>query len=158
MSLPERQQKILDQIEQVIQAADPGLKSMFTIFGRLTSPEAMPDTEAMPTGAGARATGAGARATGAGARATGAAEPAPGLPGPAPSRAWAPGEISFRTSARRVLLLAVIVLSMLGVLIFDVVKAGSQCPGLPSDQVVATAAVRYAACNHSTDAWSKGAR
>ena len=144
MSLPERQQKILDQIEQVIQAADPGLKSMFTIFGRLTSPEAMPDTEAMPTGAGARATGA--------------AEPAPGLPGPAPSRAWAPGEISFRTSARRVLLLAVIVLSMLGVLIFDVVKAGSQCPGLPSDQVVATAAVRYAACNHSTDAWSKGAR
>jgi hypothetical protein len=144
VSLPERQQKILDQIEQVIQAADPGLRSMFSIFGRLTSPEAMPATEAMPTAAEARAAGA--------------AESAPGLPGPEPSRAWAPREISFRRSARRILVLAVIVLSMVGALLFDVVKAGSQCPGLSSDQVVATAAVRYAACNHSTDAWSKGAR
>jgi hypothetical protein len=54
--------------------------------------------------------------------------------------------------------ISVIVLGMLGLMIFNVATTGSQCPGLSSDQVVASAAVRYAACNHSTDAWSKGAR
>jgi hypothetical protein len=54
--------------------------------------------------------------------------------------------------------ISVIVLGMLGLMIFNVATAGSQCPGLSSDQVVASAAVRYAACNHGTDAWSKGAR
>jgi hypothetical protein len=54
--------------------------------------------------------------------------------------------------------ISVIVLGMLGLMIFNVVTTGSQCPGLSSDQVVASAAVRYAACSHSTDAWSKGAR
>lgn len=47
MNLPARQQLILDQIEQVLQAADPRLKSMFAAFGRFASREAMPGTEAI---------------------------------------------------------------------------------------------------------------
>jgi hypothetical protein len=34
MSLPRRQQQILNQIEQALQTADPKLKSMFAAFGR----------------------------------------------------------------------------------------------------------------------------
>ena len=34
MTLPRRQQRILDQIEQALQAADPKLKSTFAAFGR----------------------------------------------------------------------------------------------------------------------------
>ena len=45
MSLPERQQQILDQIEQVLQAADPRLKSMFAAFARLAPQGAEPVTE-----------------------------------------------------------------------------------------------------------------
>src|SRR5260370_28264215 len=45
MSLPARQQVVLDQIERVLAAADPRLKSMFAAFARLTSPEALPATE-----------------------------------------------------------------------------------------------------------------
>jgi hypothetical protein len=56
------------------------------------------------------------------------------------------------------LVISVIVLGLLSLMIFNIVSTSSQCPGLSSDQVVASAAVRYAACNHSTDAWSKGAR
>jgi hypothetical protein len=37
-------------------------------------------------------------------------------------------------------------------------STNGDCPGLSSDQVVATAAVRYAGCSQSTDAWSKGGR
>jgi hypothetical protein len=33
MSLPRRQQRILNQIERALQAADPALKSMFSSFG-----------------------------------------------------------------------------------------------------------------------------
>src|SRR5260370_31053435 len=47
MSLPAPQQVVLDQIERVLQAADPRLKSMFAAFARLASPEAMPATEAI---------------------------------------------------------------------------------------------------------------
>jgi hypothetical protein len=35
---------------------------------------------------------------------------------------------------------------------------GRACPGLSSDQAVASASVRYAVCSHSADAWAKGAR
>jgi hypothetical protein len=111
MSLPARQQKILDQIEQVLQAADPRLKSMFASFARMAPAEAAPATEA----------------------------------------------ISGR-SVRRTVMVSVLVLSMLGVITFNVFTAGKDCPGLSSDQVVASAAVRYAACSHATNAWSKGAR
>jgi hypothetical protein len=39
-----------------------------------------------------------------------------------------------------------------------VVATSNDCPGLSSDQVVASAAVRFAACSKATDAWSKGGR
>ena len=117
MNLPARQQRILDQIEQVLQAADPRLKSAFAAFARRTSGQAMPATEAMP-----------------------APEPKPGL------------------LLRRIVLVSVVLISVLSAVIFNVITTGNECPGLSSDQVVASAAVRYAACTHSVDAWSKGAR
>ncbi len=117
MSLPDRQQMILDQIEQVLQAADPRLKSMFAIFGRLASREAMPATEAMS-----------------------APEPKPGRP------------------VRRIVLICVAAISVLSAVVFNIITTGNECPGLSSDQVVASAAVRYAGCSQATDAWSKGAR
>ncbi len=117
MSLPERQQMILDQIEQVLQAADPRLKSMFAIFSRLASREAMPATEAMS------------------------------VPELRPAR-----------PVRRIVLVSVVLISVLTAVVVNVVTTGNECPGLSSDQVVASAAVRYAACTHSVDAWSKGAR
>jgi Protein of unknown function (DUF3040) len=46
MTLSARQQKVLDQIERTLQAADPHLRSMFMIFTRLTSLDAMPETAA----------------------------------------------------------------------------------------------------------------
>src|SRR6201996_1936194 len=45
MTLSARQQAVLDQIERALQAADPQLRSMFSIFTRLTSREMMPDAE-----------------------------------------------------------------------------------------------------------------
>jgi hypothetical protein len=186
MSLPDRQQQILDQIEQALQSADPALKSMYTMFGRLTSPEAMPTIEAMP-GEGAAANSAGAgwgggageteatAAAGAMGKAavTGAAGESAGTPaarksaapwvavgvvGPVASKAGVASTAASRRRARRALVISVIVLGLLSLMIFNIVSTSSQCPGLSSDQVVASAAVRYAACNHSTDAWSKGAR
>jgi hypothetical protein len=111
MSLPARQQLILDEIEHVLGAADPHLKSMFAAFGRL-GPQAI-----MPA-----------------------------------------AEIITRRSMRRLVTVSVILISMLGLIAINVVSTSRDCPGLPSDQVVASAAVRYAGCTHSTDVWSKGAR
>jgi 3-hydroxyacyl-CoA dehydrogenase len=111
MSLPPRQQAILDQIEQLLQAADPRLKSMFAAFHRWAPVQAMPATEV----------------------------------------------ISGR-SARRTVLIWIMVISTLGVLVLGIRASSNDCPGLSSDQVVASAAVRYAACTKSTDVWSKGAR
>jgi hypothetical protein len=45
MSLPARQQRVLDQIEVILQARDPRLTSLFASFARLTSHEAMPKVE-----------------------------------------------------------------------------------------------------------------
>ncbi len=50
MSLPERQQEVLDQIEQSIHQSDPGLRSMFAGFAKLASPSAMPVTGASTAG------------------------------------------------------------------------------------------------------------
>ena len=110
MSLPERQQQVLDQIEQTLQKADPGLKSMFAAFTQLASREAMPAIEAI--------------------------------------------------SSRRAKIISIVALSVLGALwlMVTVAATGNACPGLPSDQAVASAAVRYAACSHDTAAWSKGGR
>jgi Protein of unknown function (DUF3040) len=45
MSLPRRQQRILNQIEHALQAADPGLKSMFASFARSARARAGPAVE-----------------------------------------------------------------------------------------------------------------
>jgi Protein of unknown function (DUF3040) len=110
MSLPERQQRVLDQIEQTLQKADPGLKSMFAAFGQLAAREAAPAIEVI--------------------------------------------------SSRRAKIISIVVLSVLGALwlAVTVVATGNACPGLPSDQAVVTASVRYAACSHSTAAWTRGGR
>ena len=115
MSLPARQQQILDQIEQVLQAADPRLKSMFAAFARLAPRDAAPATEVIT------------------------------------------GRPAHR-SARRTVLICVVVLSLLGVLMLSILATKDVCPGLSSDQAVVSASVRYAACSKSTDAWSRGAR
>jgi hypothetical protein len=178
MSLPDRQQQILDQIEQALQSADPALKSMYSMFGRLTSPEAMPGIEAMPAieampdageaaapaasgGAMGKAavTGTAGESAGTGAaRKPAASRVAVGVVGPIASKAGIASTAASRRKARRALIISVIVLGLLSLMIFNIVSTSSECPGLSSDQVVASAAVRYAACSHSTDAWSKGAR
>jgi hypothetical protein len=173
MSLPDRQQQILDQIEQALQSADPALKSMYAMFGQLTSPEAMPTIEAMPGESAGEAEATAAAGTMGKATVTGAAGESTGTPvarksaaswvavgvvGPVASKAGVASTAASRRKVRRALVISVILLGLLGLMIFNVVSTSSQCPGLSSDQVVASAAVRYAACNHSTDAWSKGAR
>ena len=45
MGLPPRQQQMLNQIEQVLQAADPRLKSMFAAFARMAPRDDEPATE-----------------------------------------------------------------------------------------------------------------
>jgi hypothetical protein len=112
MSLPRRQQLILDQIEQALQAADPRLRSMFAAFGRSVKAQASPAIEA----------------------------------------------ISDRPSRRTLVIFMMVVASMVGVLVVGIRSTNSDCPGLPSDQVIASATVRYAGCTHSTDAWSRGGR
>ena|ERR1700722_1341258 len=112
MSLPARQQAVLDQIERILTAADPQLKSMFAAFARVASREAMPATEA----------------------------------------------ISKRSPRQWTLLICIVVVSLVSMITGFVVATSRACPGLSSDQVVATATVRYAACSKQTDAWSKGAR
>src|ERR1700722_8989098 len=47
MSLPRRQQRILNQIEHALQAADPKLKSMFAAFGRSVRAQGGPAIEAI---------------------------------------------------------------------------------------------------------------
>jgi len=45
MSLPPRQQAVLDQMEHVLQSADPRLKSMFAAFHRTVKAQDMPKRE-----------------------------------------------------------------------------------------------------------------
>ena len=112
MSLSARQQRVLDQIERTLQAADPRLASMFAAFSRLA-----------PTQAG---------------------------PAARPAR---------RRGAPRIAAIVIVVIGLLGgVVALGAVATSKACPGLSSDQVIASASVRYAACSHSTDAWSKGGR
>jgi hypothetical protein len=125
MTLSARQQAILDQIERALAAADPQLKSKFSIFTRLTARDTMPETETV-------------RAT-----------------------------ETVRVDERRrspvksmvgLLLVSVMAASLVGAFLFSVIGMRNDCPGLPSDQTMASAAVRYAACSHDTAAWSKGSR
>lgn len=116
MSLSRRQQAILDQIEQALQAADPGLKAMFTAFGRWADRQPVPGADAVP------------------------ARPA------------------SRRLAWRLALACAVVAAAVGVLVVGIRSTSGDCPGLSSDQVIASAAVRYAGCSSSTDAWSRGGR
>jgi hypothetical protein len=118
MSLPRRQQMILNQIEQALQAADPRLKSMFAAFGRSAKAQEQQQAAAVP-----------------------AAE-----------------VLSDRTSRRTLAIFMMVVVCMLGILVVGIRSTSRDCPGLSSDQLVASAAVRYAGCSHVTDAWSKGGR
>lgn len=45
MSLPARQQAVLNQIERLLAASDPRLKATFASFGRMVQHQAMPVTE-----------------------------------------------------------------------------------------------------------------
>jgi Protein of unknown function (DUF3040) len=49
MSLPAGQQRVLDTIEESLQASEPRLASMFAIFTRLTRGEALAATERLPS-------------------------------------------------------------------------------------------------------------
>jgi hypothetical protein len=111
MGLPPRQQRTLDQIEQVLQTADPRLKSMFAAFARMAPRDDKPATEAISS--------------------------------------W---------TVWRKLVVGAVVVSMLGSLMLIIRSTKGDCPGLPSDQVVASAAARYAGCLKDTAAWSKGGR
>jgi Protein of unknown function (DUF3040) len=111
MSLPPRQQAILDQIEQRLQTADPRLKSMFDAFHRSTREHPAPRTE-----------------------------------------------VISRWSPRLLVMLGISLVSAIGVLVVGIRATSDDCPGLSSDQVVATATVRYAGCSQSTDVWSRGGR
>jgi Protein of unknown function (DUF3040) len=113
MGLPARQQRVLEQIEHALQAADPRLKSMFATFTRFTGQAQAPENEAI----GAR---------------------------------W------HRPSPAALISIIVIGLVTLGLIIVPAVIRA--CPGLPSDQAVASATVRYQNCSHATNAWSRGGR
>jgi DUF3040 family protein len=45
MSLPARQQRLLDQIDRALGTADPGLAGIFATFTRLTAGDGMPAIE-----------------------------------------------------------------------------------------------------------------
>jgi Protein of unknown function (DUF3040) len=112
MNLPRRQQRILNQIEQALQAADPRLKSMFASFARSARARHGPAVEV----------------------------------------------ISDRPSRRTIVIFMMVVVCLLGVLVVGIRSTSGDCPGLSSDQVVASAAVRYAGCSQSTAAWNRGGR
>jgi hypothetical protein len=111
MSLPRRQQEILDQMERLLHTADPRLKSMFAAFHRSVQVESMPSSE-----------------------------------------------VIVARSPRRLMILSAVVVLVLGLLALCITITNNDCPGLPSDQVIATAQARYAGCSQDTDAWSRGAR
>jgi Protein of unknown function (DUF3040) len=66
--------------------------------------------------------------------------------------------VARSSAVRNVLLIGVMLATAVGVLAFGIRATSGDCPGLPSDQVVASAAVRHAGCTDSTDAWSRGGR
>ena len=106
MSLPGRQQVVLDQIERLLAAADPQLKSMFAAFTKFASREV----------------------------------------------------ISRRSARWWTVLISVTVVGLASLAMLFAFATSRACPGLPSDQVVASAAVRFAGCSKATNSWSKGSR
>jgi len=116
MSLSRRQQAILDQIEQALHTADPGLKTLFTAFGQWADGQPLLSAEAVPARSASR------------------------------RLAW------------RLALACAVIAAAVGALVVGIRSTSGDCPGLSSDQVIASAAVRYAGCSSSTDAWSRGGR
>jgi hypothetical protein len=55
-------------------------------------------------------------------------------------------------------MISIVVISALSLVMVFIVATSKACPGLSSDQVVASAAVRFAGCSKATDSWSKGGR
>lgn len=49
MSVPAREQRVLDEIETILQAGEARLASMFALFARLARDDAMPRTEELAT-------------------------------------------------------------------------------------------------------------
>lgn len=136
MSLSRRQQAILDQIEDALLAADPGLTTRFAAFGRWAEArDARGEGPAYPAPAAGPVAGHTGRAVAA--------------------RRQRP--VSRRT-VRRFAVLGAVFIAALGVLVLGIRSTSGDCPGLRSDQVVASAAVRYAGCSTSTDAWNRGGR
>jgi|HubBroStandDraft_6_1064221.scaffolds.fasta_scaffold1491876_2 hypothetical protein len=78
-----------------------------------------------------------------------------------PETETVPADERRRSRAKSVvglLVVSVMAASLVGAFLFSVIGMRNDCPGLPSDQTMASAAVRYAACSHDTAAWSKGGR
>ena len=50
MTLPARQQRALNAIDEVLRGADPRLATMFGVFTELTAQEGMPAVETLPPG------------------------------------------------------------------------------------------------------------
>jgi hypothetical protein len=69
-----------------------------------------------------------------------------------------PGTEIVGTRLRPAAMVAIVAAGVLIAILSWLPAAGKECPGLSSDQVVASAAVRLAAGQNNTDAWSKGAR
>ncbi len=53
------------------------------------------------------------------------------------------------------IMVSVIAVSVLSLAMVFIVATGRACPGLSSDQVIASGTVRFAGCSKATDAWSK---
>jgi hypothetical protein len=62
------------------------------------------------------------------------------------------------SAIRRAMLICALLAVAIGVLVIGIHATSGDCPGLSSDQVVASAAVRHAGCTSATDAWSRGGR
>jgi Protein of unknown function (DUF3040) len=77
---------------------------------------------------------------------------------------WAEGQAvpaataASRRPGWRVAVICAVVIAALSVLVVGIRSTSDDCPGLRSDQVIASATVRYAGCSTSTDAWSRGGR
>jgi len=56
------------------------------------------------------------------------------------------------------MMISIMVVGVLSLAMLFVVANSRACPGLSSDQVVASAAVRFAGCSKATNSWSKGGR
>jgi len=66
--------------------------------------------------------------------------------------------ISRRTVRGWLMMISIMVVGVLSLAMLFVVANRRACPGLSSDQVVASAAVRFAGCSRATNSWSKGGR